>query len=165
MKFGIIRHPQSSRILWLSIAALSLAVGCVVGEDSVQAPPVVDTDTTLRRFPGEHAGSCTVTQVPSTTATCIDHFNTSGVSNPAVITRVVGTGLPIVSDGSCDKELINFIYTDSEGPGGFVLGCTDTGTWTVDLCDPPPGTYSFVSRGYGSSGNVSYTHFADCSAP
>ena len=148
---------------WLVIAALlPLSVGCVVGEEQV-ADPVVST--TLSRFPGENAGTCTVTQVASTEPTCVDHNNTSGISNPAVITRIAGSGLPIISDGSCDKELINFIYTDSEGPGGFVLGCTDTGAWTVDLCSPPPGTYSFVSRGYGNKGNVTYTHFADCNAP
>jgi hypothetical protein len=106
-----------------------------------------------------------VTRVESTEPTCIDHDNSSGITNPPVITRITGTSLPVLADGSCDKELINFIYSDSEGPGGFVLGCTDTGTWTVDVCSPPPGTYSFVSRGYGSGKNVTYTHFADCSAP
>jgi hypothetical protein len=105
-----------------------------------------------------------VTQVASTTPTWIDHNNTSGIANPAVITRVAGTGLPVV-DGSCDKELVNFTYNDSGGEGGFVPGCTDAGTWTVDICSPPPGTYSFVSRGYQRGGTVEYTHFADCGAP
>jgi hypothetical protein len=142
-------------------ALLSLSFGCTLAEERAAEPAV---STSLLRYEGENAGSCTVTQVPSTEPTCYDHNNTMGIANPAVITRVVGSGLPTVADGGCDKELINFIYTDSEGPGGMVLGCTDTGTWTVDLCAPPPGTYSFVSRGFGKPGEAKYTHFADCTS-
>jgi hypothetical protein len=155
-----------TKTVQLVIAALlPLSIGCVAADEaSTVESPAVTTSAAALRYPGEGAASCTVAQVPSTEATCINHKNTSGVDNPAVITRVTGTGLPIL-DGDCDKELINFIYTDSAGKGGFVLGCTDTGTWTVDLCDPPPGTYSFVSRGSGKAANPTYTHFADCSAP
>lgn len=152
----------TNHLSFMFIAVVPMFAACVAGEESSPEPVV---DTTSARVAGEGAGSCTVTRVESTEPTCVDHNNSSGTTNPAVITRVTGTGLPVLSDGSCDKELINFIYTDSEGPGGFVLGCTDTGTWTVDLCGTPPGTYSFVSRGYGGGKNVSYTHFADCSAP
>ncbi len=146
----------------VAAALLSLSVvGCVAGEERAPEPAV---SSAALSSAGEHAGTCTVAQVPSTEATCIDHNNTSGVANPATITRVSGSGLPTMTDGSCDKELVNFLYTDSAGPGGFVLGCTETGTFTVDLCSPPPGTYSFVSRGWGKPGEAKYTHFADCSA-
>ncbi len=144
------------------VAIVPSFAACVAGEEPAPEPAV---GTAYARYSGEGAGSCRVTRVESTEPTCIDHDNSSGTTNPAVITRITGTGLPVLTDGSCDKELINFIYTDSEGPGGFVLGCTNTGTWTVDVCGAPPGTYSFVSRGYGSGKNVKYTHFADCSAP
>ena len=144
---------------WLVIAALLPFTGCVVGEDKVDPPAVT---TTSNAISNERTGTCTVTRVASTQPTCIDHDNTSGIANPAVITRVEGSGLPVLADGKCDKELINFFYSDSDGPGAFVLGCTDTGTWTVDLCSPPPGSYSFGSR---VTGNGKYTHFADCSAP
>ncbi len=69
---------------------------------------------------------------------------------------VTGTGLPI-------GELLNFMVTDASGTWGWVLGFTDTGSWSVSV---PAGsgtaTYEFAGRTHGNAG-TKYTVYASCS--
>jgi len=69
---------------------------------------------------------------------------------------VYGTGLPT-------GEVINFMVTDASGTGGWVLGFTPDGMWTVNV--PPasgPTTYEFASRTFGPNG-AKYNVFQSCS--
>lgn len=72
-------------------------------------------------------------------------------------TAVNATGLPA-------GQLINFLITDSSGTYGWVLGYTDTGTWSVSV-PPQDGTttYQFVSKTWGPNGSK-YDVFASCSS-
>jgi hypothetical protein len=70
---------------------------------------------------------------------------------------VTGTGLPT-------DQVLNFMVTDGSGTTGWVLGWTDTGTWS----EPVPArsgstTYEFASKTWGPSGSK-YTVFASCTA-
>lgn len=71
--------------------------------------------------------------------------------------RVSASGLPT-------DEVINFMVSDSSGTDGWVLGFTDTGSWSEPVSAPSgPTTYEFVSRTWGKDG-AHYTVFASCSA-
>ena len=72
-------------------------------------------------------------------------------------TTVSATGLPTA-------QLINFMVTSSGGTTGWVLGYTDTGSWSVTVpARTGPTTYEFVSQTSGPNG-AKYTVFASCSA-
>ena len=84
--------------------------------------------------------------------------HTTAITPPcAVVDNVVfGSGLPT-------DEVINFMVTDASGTGGWVLGFTPDGTWTVNV--PPatgPTTYEFASRTFGPNG-AKYNVFQSCS--
>jgi hypothetical protein len=79
-------------------------------------------------------------------------------------TSVDATGLPT-------DQVVNFFVTDNSGTNGWVLGTTDTGTWTVDVSAllasrgisavSGPATYQFTSRTWGPNG-AKFTVFASC---
>lgn len=70
---------------------------------------------------------------------------------------VEATGLPT-------GEVINFMFSDSSGTWGWVLGVTYDGTASASVPTANgPTTYEFVSRTRGSDGSR-YTVFASCSA-
>jgi len=72
-------------------------------------------------------------------------------------TVVVGTGLPT-------DQVLNFFVTDASGTHGWVLGFTDTGTWSVSVGPRTgPTTYEFASKTWGPDGSH-YDVFASCSA-
>ena len=70
---------------------------------------------------------------------------------------VTGTALPT-------DQVLNFFVTDSTGSKGWVLGWTDSGSWS----EPVPArsgttTYEFASKTWGPGG-TKYTVFASCTA-
>lgn len=70
---------------------------------------------------------------------------------------VTGTGLPTWT-------LLNFMITDGSGTTGWVLGQSDSGTWSVAVPDGNgPATYEFASRTWGADGSK-YDVFASCSS-
>jgi hypothetical protein len=83
---------------------------------------------------------------------------TSSVSACAVDgNTVTGYSLP-------SGEVINFLITDANGTWGWVLGFSDTGTWSVTVpASSGPTTYEFVSRTSGPNGSK-YTVFSACTA-
>lgn len=69
---------------------------------------------------------------------------------------VTATGLPT-------GPVINFMISDSSGTTGWVLGVSDTGTWSVDVPAPNgPTTYQFVSKTWGPDGSK-YDVYSSCS--
>ena len=72
-------------------------------------------------------------------------------------TTVTATGLPT-------DQVLNFMVTDASGTTGWVLGWTDTGSWSEPV-DARSGstTYEFTSKTWGPNGSK-YTVFASCSA-
>ena len=70
---------------------------------------------------------------------------------------VTGTGLPT-------DQVLNFMVTDGSGTHGWVLGWTDTGSWSEPVpARSGPTTYEFASKTWGPNGSK-YTVFASCQA-
>jgi hypothetical protein len=79
-------------------------------------------------------------------------------SSCAVAGNVVSaTGLPL-------GAVINFQYSDSTGTYGWVLGYTDSGSWSLSVPAPSgTATYQFISKTWGPDGSK-YDVYASCSS-
>jgi hypothetical protein len=138
----------------------ALALASFVGAcgTDTQEGDLATNEAAAKVAPATGNGSCTATVIND----CdyfTDYNNTTAPRAPQTCVEIKATGLP-VSDGACDSELINFLYTDNAGNHGFVLGCSD-GTWTVRVGAPNgPTSYAFASR-IGGGGR--YTTYATCS--
>jgi len=91
-----------------------------------------------------------------------DHDNSTTYGGPC--TEITASNLPVSTDRNC--VVLNFIYKDSAGDHGFVLGCSDGGPSTVTVpVSSGPATYQFTGVTRGNAGNVKYTVFSSCSLP
>jgi hypothetical protein len=114
--------------------------------------------------------SGTATDTPTSTSTNTATSNTSagngkgqGKADPSSASCSFSNDV-VAASGLPTGVVINFMISDSSGTSGWVLGFTDSGTWSVSVPAPNgPTTYQFVSQTWGPNGSK-YSVYASCSA-
>jgi hypothetical protein len=86
-----------------------------------------------------------------------------GGNHAAPATTCTVDGATVSASGLPTGEVLNFMVTDAGGTWGWVLGFTDTGSWSEPVpAANGPTTYEFASRTRGPNG-AHYDVFATCS--